>query len=99
VAWDGARFLDRGRAGVTGRDTDLGAFRTPGLRQVVETAPYMHDGSLRTLEDVVEFYDSGGRPNPYLDSEVLRLGLSREEKTALVAFLKALSGTVVEGGH
>lgn len=59
--------------------------------------PYMHDGSLATLEDVVEHYDRGGNANPGLDSILRPIGLSLDDKRALVAFLRALSGTVQEG--
>jgi cytochrome c peroxidase len=89
-------FLDLGRAGVTGRDEDRGAFKTPPLREVARTAPYMHDGSLPTLEAVVSFYDRGGRANPNLDAEVRPLGLTAEERRSLVAFLRTLSGRVQE---
>jgi len=82
---------------VTRQARDRGAFRTPSLRDASKTAPYMHDGSFETLEDVVEFYDAGGRANPALDSEMLRLDLSRDERAALVAFLRALDGTIAEG--
>ena len=57
----------------------------------------MHDGSLATLEDVVKFYDEGGRPNPNLDPEIHALHLTAEEKQALVAFLQSLSGSIREG--
>jgi cytochrome c peroxidase len=57
----------------------------------------MHDGSLATLEDVVEFYSEGGRPNPNLDPQIRPRRFSVEEKRALIAFLKTLSGRVVEG--
>jgi cytochrome c peroxidase len=57
----------------------------------------MHDGSLLTLEDVVDFYDRGGNRNPFLDRELRPLGLTDLEKRALVAFLESLSGSVVEG--
>ena len=97
IAWDGRAMRDRGREAVTGRPVDLGAFKTPSLREVASTAPYMHDGSLPTLEAVVDFYVQGGRPNPQLDSEMLPLNLSAAERRGLVAFLRALSGTVVEG--
>jgi cytochrome c peroxidase len=97
VAWADGRFQDDGRAGVTGRDADRGAFKTPTLREVARTAPYMHDGSLRRLEDVIEFYDRGGRPNRGLDSEIRPLRLTGTEKRSLVAFLRALSGELVEG--
>jgi cytochrome c peroxidase len=79
---------------VTGRDTDRGAFKTPTLREVSNTSPYMHDGSLATLEDVVAFYDEGGRGNPNLDVDVRPLGLTAEEKRVLVAFLGSLSGEI-----
>ena len=88
---------DRGRVVVTGRPEDAGAFKTPTLREIARTAPYMHDGSLATLEEVVEFYDDGGRPNPYIDPEIHPLHLSVEEKRALVTFLKSLSGSIREG--
>ena len=61
------------------------------------TAPYMHDGSLKTLKDVIEFYDRGGNPNPNLDPEIKPLRFTAEEKAALLAFLKALSGEIQEG--
>jgi cytochrome c peroxidase len=57
----------------------------------------MHDGSIATLEEVVEYYDRGGNRNPNLDSELQPLGLSAEEKQCLVAFLRSLSGVVREG--
>jgi cytochrome c peroxidase len=97
VAWRQERFADTGRFIVTGRDQDRGAFKTPTLRQVAARAPYMHDGSIATLEEVVEYYDRGGNRNPNLDSELQPLGLSIEEKQALVAFLRSLSGLVQEG--
>lgn len=97
VAWSQGRFADTGRFLVTSRDQDRGAFKTPTLRQVAARAPYMHDGSIATLEEVVEYYDRGGNRNPNLDSELQPLGLSVEEKQALVAFLRSLTGVVQEG--
>ena len=100
VAWRAsaeARPFDVGRFAVTGRKNDLGAFKTPTLRELSRTAPYMHDGSLRTLEEVVAFYDRGGDPNPFLDDDIRPLGLTVDEKRALVAFLRALTGSVREG--
>jgi cytochrome c peroxidase len=88
---------DEGRANWSGRPEDTAAFKTPSLREVTATPPYMHDGSVATLEDVVEHYNRGGRANPYLDSELHQLQLTDAEKRALVAFLKTLSGTVREG--
>ena len=98
VAWSGGALRDEGRAGVTGKRYHKGAFKTPTLREVALTAPYMHDGSIATLEEVVEFYDRGGNANPWLDENVERLGLTVAEKRALVAFLRALSGSVRDGG-
>ena len=62
------------------------------MRQVAQTAPYMHDGSLATLEEVIELYDRGGDPNPWLDPEMRPLNLTSREKSDLVAFLRALTG-------
>src|SRR5262249_49580463 len=87
------KFADDGRAGVSKRKADLGAFRTPALRNLGKTAPYMHDGSIPTLEDVVEFYNRGGRPNPYQDEAIQPLHLTAYEKDALVAFLLTLDDT------
>jgi cytochrome c peroxidase len=81
---------DLGRFEITKNPSDRWAFTTPSLRGVKDTWPYMHDGSLGTLEEVVEFYDLGGGPNPNLDPRLKPLGLTDEEKAALVAFLKAL---------
>ena len=97
VGYRDGRFADDGRFAVSGRESDRGAFKTPTLRNVAQTAPYMHDGSLATLEDVIEDYDNGGTQNPYLDREIRKLGLTDAEKAALAAFMKTLTGTVQEG--
>ena len=97
VAWQDGRLQDDGRFVVTGKDEDRGAFKTPTLREVARTAPYMHDGSLLTIEAVVEFYSGGGRPNPTVDPEIRPLRLTVPEQRALAAFLRSLSGTVREG--
>lgn len=97
VSWRGGRFADQGRFIVSQDPRDRGAFKTPTLREIVLTAPYMHDGSIKTLDEVVEFYSQGGRRNPYLDPRVRPLGLSSGEKKALVAFLQTLTGRVTEG--
>ncbi len=73
-------------------DADLGAFKTPTVRDIELTAPYMHDGSLKTLEEVVEHYDKGGNPNPALDPDIKPLKLTKQESADLVAFMKALTG-------
>ncbi len=85
-------FADPGRARVTGKVEDTGAFKTPTLRDVSRRAPYMHDGSVATLREVVELYDRGGVPNPWLSPEVKPLGLSAADREALVAFLLSLDG-------
>ena len=99
IAWRDGRLHDEGRATVTSLEADRGAFKTPTLREISRTAPYMHDGSLGTLEDVVEYYDRGGNSNSGLDPELRLLKLTDAEKRALTAFLHALTGTVVEGPH
>lgn len=73
-------------------DADIGAFKTPTLRDIARTGPYMHDGSEKTLEDVVEFYDKGGNANPFLDRDMKPLKLTAQEKADVVAFMKALTG-------
>ena len=97
VAWSNGDWLDDGRFGVTGERTDRGRFKTPTLREIARTAPYMHDGSITTLEDVVEFYDRGGNSNPHLDPAIRPLRLTADEKRALLDFLGSLSGEVQEG--
>jgi cytochrome c peroxidase len=83
---------DEGRFAVTKNPADFGAFKTPTLREIARTAPYMHDGSLKTLEEVVEYYNKGGIPNRNLDERMKPLNLSDAEKAGLVAFMKALNG-------
>ena len=83
---------DLGRYEITLDPDDRWRYRTPSLRNVALSAPYMHDGSLATLVDVVNFYDNGGVPNPLLDARIRPLDLSEEEKQALVAFLESLTG-------
>ena len=97
VAWRNGELRDPGRFKVTGRTEDRGSFKVPTLRDVVKTAPYMHDGSLATLDAVLDYYDRGGNPNPGLDEELRPLHLTTEEKRAMVEFLKALSGKISEG--
>ena len=90
-----AKKADLGRYEITKLDGHQGAFKTPTLRQVTDTAPYMNDGSLKTLEEVVAFYNQGGRLNPSLSPKIKPLGLSAQEQKDLIEFLKALSGEVV----
>jgi len=83
---------DLGRFVVTKDPKDTGAFKTPTIRNVALTAPYMHDGSVATLEEVVEIYDKGGHPNPHLSDKMRPLKLTAEDKADLVEFMKACTG-------
>ena len=84
VAWREGKFADTGAG--------QGNFKTPTLREIARTAPYMHDGGIATLEDVIEYYDRGGHANPNRDPELRPLHLSSMEKQNLVAFLRCLHG-------
>lgn len=81
-----------GRFAVTGLAGDIGAFKTPGLRDIALTAPYMHDGSEPTLMSVVEFYNRGGERNPHLDTRMAPLNLSHGDIHDLVMFMQSLTG-------
>ncbi len=85
---------DLGREATTGNIADRGAFKTPTLRNVALTAPYMHDGSQKTLEEVVEWYVIGGHPNPYLSDKIKKFDATAQDKADLVEFMKALTGTL-----
>jgi len=85
-----------GHYAVSKVEKDKGAQKTPTLRQLTATGPYMHDGSETTLEAVVEYYAKGGNPNPHLDSEMKKLNLTDQDKKDLVEVLKALSGDVTK---
>jgi cytochrome c peroxidase len=85
-------LTDLGRYTQTKLEADKGAFKTPSLRNVADSAPYMHDGKLRTLKDVVDFYAGGGNSNPYLDKDMKPIELSARDRADLVEFLKSLSG-------
>jgi cytochrome c peroxidase len=86
---------DKGRYVVTKNVQETGAFRTPTLRNVELTAPYMHDGSLKDIKQVMDFYIGAGNSNPYLDREIHSLDfLSRRERDDLLEFMKALTGTM-----
>lgn len=87
---------DVGRFEVTSNPNDSWLYKTPSLRNIQLTAPYMHDGSLRTLNNVVDFYNVGGEDNPYKDQRLVPLGLTQDEKADLVAFMKALTGSNVK---
>jgi len=85
---------DLGRFAVTGDDADRGAFKTPTLRDVAKRGPYMHDGSEKTLADVVTFYDRGGAKNRWLSTDMKPLALTAQEQADLVEFMKALTGEI-----
>lgn len=87
-----AKEPDVGRFAETKVEKDRGAFKTPTLRNVALTAPYMHDGSQATLEEVVEWYAKGGHPNPTLSDKIKKLELTEQDKKDLVEFMKALTG-------
>jgi cytochrome c peroxidase len=97
VAFQNGALRDEGRFKVTRQVEDLGAFKTPTLREIARTAPYMHDGSLATLTDVIDYYDRGGNRNPHLDGDLRPLRLTAGDKLALATFLHCLSGEVREG--
>jgi cytochrome c peroxidase len=96
-----AKEPDVGRFAVTKDPKDWGAFKTPTIRNVEFSGPYMHDGSLATLEEVVEHYNKGGTPNKNLSDKIVKLNLNPQEKADLVAFMKACSGPLphVEQGR
>ncbi len=83
---------DVGRAEISKDDKDHGAFKTPTIRNVALTAPYMHDGSMKTLAEVVEWYAKGGHPNPALSDKIKKLDLTDQDKADLVAFMEACTG-------
>jgi cytochrome c peroxidase len=83
---------DKGRSEISKNAAETGAFKTMTLRHIALTAPYMHDGSLKTLKEVVDFYVGGGNSNPHLDKEIKALKLTARERADLVAFLQALTG-------
>jgi cytochrome c peroxidase len=86
-----SKFSELGRFLVTKQENDVGAFKTPTLRNIGITGPYMHDGSLVTLWDVMDHYNKGGVANPYLDGGMQRLGLTEPELDDMVAFLFTLT--------
>lgn len=83
---------DLGRYTQTHDDKDRGAFKTPTIRNAALSGPYMHDGSLKTLEEVVDWYAKGGHPNPNLDPKMKKLELTDQDKQDLVEFMKACTG-------
>jgi cytochrome c peroxidase len=86
-----ANYVDTGRARITELAEDIGKFKVPNLRNVEMTAPYMHNGSINTLEEVVEHFNSGGVGHPNQSQLIKPLGLSEQDKADLVAFLRSLT--------
>lgn len=82
---------DLGRYRVTKKEQDRGTFKTPTLRNVTASGPYFHDGSARTLAEVIQYYDKGGIKNPNLSKEMRKLNLTAQQKEDMVAFLASLS--------
>ena len=91
IGWDDNK-VDLGRYMVTKNPEEIGAFKTPTLREISRSAPYMHDGRFKTLDEVVNFYNQGGVKNPHQDPLILPLELTKEEKRDLVQFLQTLAG-------
>ncbi len=83
---------DPGLAGITKKRSDFGKFKVPTLRDLTARAPYMHDGSVKTLSAVLDLYAKGGEPNPHLDTRLSPFYLDEETKRALLAFLDSLNG-------
>jgi len=91
IGWD-TNTVDLGRYMVTKNPEDIGAFKTPTLREIARTAPYMHDGRFKNLEEVVRFYNQGGIKNPHQDNTIIPLELTEQEQQDVVALLKSLNG-------
>ena len=89
-----AKEPDLGYFKISKLEGHKGAFKTPTLREIASTAPYMHDGSEKTLEEVVSFYNKGGHKNKWLSTKIKPLNLTKQEQADLVEFLKSLSGEV-----
>ncbi|WP_232093163.1 cytochrome-c peroxidase [Gimesia panareensis] len=83
-----AKKPDEGRKTISKLGGDTGSFKTPTLRDIAKSGPYMHDGSLKTLKEVVEHYNKGGVPNEFLDEEIFKLNLTPQEVDDLVTFMK-----------
>lgn len=97
ISWRTGVLTDEGRARVTRAPEDNGSFKTPTLREITRTAPYMHDGSFSNLEQVIEYYDRGGQKNPGRDNRLKPLHLSSAEKRDIFTFLGSLTGRIRDG--
>ncbi len=94
VGWNAKTksFKDLGRSKISLKKEDTGAFKTPTIREVDKHAPFMHDGSIATLEEVVEHYNKGGNKNPHISPKLKKLALTKAEVKAIVAMMKSLEG-------
>lgn len=94
VGWDAkaGKFKDEGRIVVSKKEEDMGAFKTPTVRDARQRLPLMHDGSVKSLREVVDLYNRGGEANPHLSPKIKPLNLTEDEINALVAFMEALEG-------
>jgi len=90
---DNGQLTDLGRFIFTHAEADKGAFKTPSLRNVAVTGPYMHDGKLKTLKDVIDFYAGQGNSNPALDERMQAIHLTGQDRADLVEFMRSLTGT------
>ena len=84
-------YADKGRFRLTGEESDIALFKVPSLRNIELTAPYMHDGSLNTLGEVIQHYQTGGKNHPQKSEFIQPLNLSETEKNDLLQFLKSLT--------
>ncbi len=91
---DGLNYPDQGRGAITGNRYDNGKFKVPSLVNIALTAPYMHDGRFRTLEQVIDHYNSGGHPGENVSPNVRPLNLTEQDKQDLIAFLHTLTDTM-----
>lgn len=91
-----SQYNDPGLARLTGLAADSGKFKVPSLRNIAQTAPFMHDGSLANLEEVIDHYNSGGKPHPSKDNRIKPLNLSEQNKADLIAFLESLTDDTFE---
>jgi cytochrome c peroxidase len=93
VGWDRGEKRDHGRMDATKDPKDDGKFKTPTLRDIAKTAPYFHDGGVKTLDEAIDFMVKGGKKNPNLDEKLKPVKLSKKDRAALKAFLESLTGT------
>ena len=97
--YDEDKYIDKGRGSVTGKKTDNGKFLIPSLRNILLTAPYMHDGRFETLDQVLDFYSEGVNTCVNIDSKMefayrKGAGLNNEEKKKIISFLKTLTDSI-----